>query len=126
MDSVSKYIEVLEPLGIENYIYRGQNEPYDGIQDKDLRTCLDGESRYKIYNIDKMSGDYYQRILTKLTLEEKQYFIAFCQHHGIPTNLIGFSYSPLIALLFSCQGKQEPAFSLSEYTHIYLLNKNGF
>lgn len=116
VDSVSKYIEVLETLGIENYIYRGQNEPYDGIQANGFRTYLGGGSSDKTYNIDKMSWDYYQQIVTKLTLEEKQHFIAFCQHHGIPTNLIDFSYSPLIALFFSCQGKQEPAFSLSELT----------
>lgn len=114
VDSVSKYIEIVETLGIENFIYRGQNEPYYGIQANGFRTYLGGWSSDKIYNIDKLSKDYYQQVITKLTTEEKQYFLAFCQHHGIPTNLIDFSYSPLVALFFSCQGKQEPTFSLSE------------
>ena len=66
------------------------------------------------YNIDEISKNYYDKIVSKLTEEEKKYFLAFCQHYGIPTNLIDFSYSPLIALFFSCQGKQPPTFNLAE------------
>lgn len=114
VNSVSEYIKILESLGIDNYIYRGQNEPYYGIQANGFRPYLGGWDTDKIYNIDKIVKDYYQQIVSKLKNEEKQHFLAFCQHYGIPTNLIDFSYSPLIALFFACQGKREPTFSLSE------------
>ena len=42
------------------------------------------------YNIDEISKNYYDKIVSKLTEEEKKYFLAFCQHYGIPTNLIDF------------------------------------
>lgn len=114
VSSVSEYIKELENIGIENYIFRGQNEPYFGIKANGFRNYLGGWTSYKIYNIDEISKDYYNRIVSKLTEEEKKYFLAFCQHHGVPTNLIDFSYSPLIALFFSCQGKQVPTFSIEE------------
>lgn len=41
--------------------------------------------------------------------------MAFCQHHGIPTNLVDVSYSPLVALFFACDGKSERKFTLSEF-----------
>ncbi len=113
-NSISEYIKILENLGIDNYIYRGQNEPYYRIQANGFRSYQGGWGSDKIYNIDKVSKDYYLQIVSKLTNEENQHFLAFCQHYGIPTNLIDFSYSPLIALFFACQGKREPTFSLSE------------
>ncbi len=112
--SVSEYIKELENLGMENYIFRGQNEPYFGIKANGFRHYLGGWTSDKIYNIDEISKNYYDKIVSKLTEEEKKYFLAFCQHYGIPTNLIDFSYSPLIALFFSCQGKQPPKFDLAE------------
>jgi len=114
VSSVSEYIKELEKLGIENYIYRGQNEPYFGIIANGFRPYMGGWTSDKIYNIDEISKDYYNKIVSKLTEEEKKYFLAFCQHYGIPTNLIDFSYSPLIALFFSCYGKQSPTFNLNE------------
>ena len=114
ISSVSEYIKELENLGIENYIYRGQNEPYFGITANGFRHYLGGWTSDKIYNIDEISKNYYDKIVSKLTGDEKKYFLAFCQHYGIPTNLIDFSYSPLIALFFACQGKQPPTFNLAE------------
>ena len=114
VNSVSEYIKELETLGIENYIYRGQNEPYFGIKANGFRPYMGGWDSDKIYNIDEISKKYYEQVVSKLTSEEKEYFLAFCQHYGVPTNLIDFSYSPLIALFFSCQGKNVPEFSLSE------------
>lgn len=114
VNSVSEYIKELESLGIENFIYRGQNEPYFGIQANGFRPYMGGWDSDKIYNIDEISKKYYDQVVSKLTAEEKEYFLAFCQHYGVPTNLIDFSYSPLIALFFSCQGKKAPVFCLSE------------
>lgn len=114
VNSVSEYIKELENLGMENYIYRGQNEPYFGIIANGFRPYLGGWNSDKIYNIDEISKKYYKQVVSKLRPEEKEYFLALCQHYGIPTNLIDFSYSPMIALFFSCQGKSIPTFMLPE------------
>lgn len=75
------------------------------IKANGFRPYMGGWDSDKIYNIDEISKKYYEQVVSKLTSEEKEYFLAFCQHYGVPTNLIDFSYSPLIALFFSCQGK---------------------
>lgn len=112
--TVSEYIQKLEDLGIDNYIYRGQNEPYYGINANGFRLFKDQFMCNKRLHIDELSKEYYNQITSKLTYDEKKYFLAFCQHHGIPTNLIDFSYSPLIALFFACEGKKDPTLSISE------------
>lgn len=112
--TVSEYIQKLEELGIDNYIYRGQNEPYYGITANGFRLFKDQFMCDKKLHIDELSKEYYNQIISKLTYDEKKYFLAFCQHHGIPTNLIDFSYSPLIALFFACEGKKDPILNISE------------
>ncbi len=112
--SLSEYIKALEELGMENYIYRGQNEPYFGIKANGFRPYMGSFFSDKIYNIDEISRDYYKRVSSRLTSNERENFLAFCQHYGIPTNLIDFTYSPLVALFFACYGKEEPKFTVSE------------
>lgn len=112
--SVSEYLKVLEELRIEKYIFRGQNEPYYGIRANGFRPYKGGWNTDKIFDIRKIANSFYNQVITKLTDEEKRYFLAFCQHYGIPTNLVDFSYSPLIALFFACYGKSSYHFTLQE------------
>lgn len=46
--------------------------------------------------------EYYREISHRLTEIERNDFIAFSQHHGLPTNFIDVTQSPLIALFFAC------------------------
>lgn len=117
VNTISEYLSIIEKLGLNNFIYRGQNEPYHGISSNGFRSYKGGWTTDKIYNIDIISKDFYRQIVRNISSEERQYFLAFCQHYGIPTNLIDFTYSPLISLFFACQGKQKYRFTIEELIH---------
>lgn len=128
VNSLSEYLALLEQSGLDRYIYRGQNEPFDGIRANGFRPYTGERDSDKIFNIDCISKDYFNQVISKLTADEKTYFLAFCQHHGIPTNLIDFSFSPLIALFFACQGKSFSNLCLEEegfspFAQVYLIRR---
>lgn len=115
VDSISKYLALIEKCNISDYIYRGQNESYFSIQASGFRPYLGGWDSDMIYDMPHLHAAFYNRVIGQLSLDEKKYFLAFCQHHGIPTNLVDVSYSPLVALFFACDGKGERKFTLSEF-----------
>lgn len=119
--SVAEYLSLIEQKGLTNYIFRGQNEPYWGIQASGFRPYMGSWSTDKFYDLNQMTTDFYNKVTRYLTDEEKRHFLAYSQHYGLPTNLVDFSYSPIIALFFACYGKSSPKFSLEE-----LVNKNDY
>jgi len=126
VDSVSKYLEVFEKIGYGNHIFRGQNEPYNGISAGGFRPYRGGFNTDTFYDLEKIKSIYYEKVIKRLSLDERNHFLAFCQHHGLPTNLIDFSYSPLVALFFSSYGKSVPKLDISDnYDYIYNLDSRN-
>lgn len=118
VNSISDYFKILEELGTENYIFRGQNNPYYGITASGFRPYSGGFSTDKIYDLKKITKDFTNKIIRKLSSEDKEHIYAFSQHHGIPTNLIDFTYSPLIGLFFSCYGNETIKFTTEELVNL--------
>lgn len=115
VDSLSKYLALIEGNNISDFIYRGQSEPYFSIQASGFRPYCGGWDSDMIYDMPYLHTSFYNRVIGQLSEDERKYFLAFCQHHGIPTNLVDVSYSPLVALFFACDGKSERKFTLSEF-----------
>lgn len=57
VSTVSEYINELEKIEMEKYIFRGQNEPYFGIKANGFRNYLGGWTSDKIYNTDEISNN---------------------------------------------------------------------
>lgn len=123
VNSVSDYLKILEKIGVGQYVYRGQNNPYYGIIASGFRPYQGGWDTDKIYDIESIAKMFFDKVVSLLTIEEKKYFNVYCQHHGIPTNLVDFSFSPLVALFFSCDGKYEEKFAISELIGNYSIEK---
>lgn len=106
--SLSEYIKFFENDNYENYIFRGESANYEDIIASAFRGFNGRFNNYKKeYPFIEMKNEFKREVYQNLKQEEKENFMAFSQHYGIPTNLVDFSKSPLVALYFACESSKK-------------------
>lgn len=100
--SLSDYIKHLSKIDSQKYFFRGESNYYyeiiaSGLRDNDN---ISYNSKLPFYN---MIREYYKEVGQRISNLDRKSFTAFSQHHGVPTNLIDITTSPLISLYFACQ-----------------------
>jgi len=104
--NVSEYMETIKLYHLDNCISRGECDYYPTINAAAFRRNLS-------LDIQNMVREFQNYIGNTLTELQNKHFLAFSQHYGLPTNLLDFTYSPLISLYFACLGDTET----SGYVH---------
>ena len=97
---VDKEKEVAEANGNNtDFLFRGQNRDF-ALLPKLARLQLRGE----INNVEKLMIDEFKRTslpMSEYKPEDEWDLLALAQHHGLPTRLLDWTYSALVALWFT-------------------------
>lgn len=127
--SLYEYISIIERINPEDYYFRGENQYFKERIASAYRESQNIFKGKKVYPFNEMLDMYYKEISYKLPVEYTQNFLAFAQHHGLPTNLIDISTSPLVALYFACEEdkkckncKQKEIENKRAYVYLYSKN----
>lgn len=124
INNLSEYIDYVESLKLRSenlgnnteLLFRGQRQDYS-LLPKLARLDLNGD----IKNVERLMLDEFRRAclpLAEFQPENNWDLLALAQHHGLPTRLLDWTYSALIALWFAVQ--KEP--KVKESGVVWVLN----
>lgn len=124
--SLSQYIDFFSKNNYTNYVFRGEPTNYHSTIASALRDSTLVDNLKNISPYINMKNEFYREVYHKLSFEERKSFLAFAQHHGIPTNLVDFTKSPIIALYFACQESTTSTLNFEKERGFVYLKENCF
>lgn len=110
VSSLSEYIAAIEKYNLFNCISRGENQKYK-------HPLNSSAQRRQLRKYHEILDEYHLQVETTINQNQNNNFLAFAQHHGIPTNLLDFSFSPLVSLYFSIDNCKDKGY-------VYFINKS--
>ncbi|MDA2236428.1 FRG domain-containing protein [Bacillus cereus] len=114
VEDLAGYIKLFSDGKFAKYYFRGEPTNYketisSALRGKELYSFLGMKREFKDeYPFLNMKNEFKREVWHKLSSDERMHFSAFSQHHGIPTNLIDITTSPLVALYFASQKVSDP------------------
>jgi len=97
---------------------RGESMKYNNSGDLKSSAVRENDAKY----LDSgCIDDFYNCVGNELTDLQNQHFMAYAQHHGLPTQLLDFTESPLVSLFFACNQYNEKCNEESGY--VYFIQK---
>lgn len=116
--SLQDYISLLDEKFNGQYFFRGESTDFGDTKNmaSGYRWIRDNNRRF--LDLIHMRHEYFREVGAHINAEEKANFIAYAQHHGLPTELLDITANPLVALYFAVSKNPD------ENGFVYLFDNN--
>jgi hypothetical protein len=129
INSLSEFIDLISNQKGKYTYFRGEANRYKDLNGSAFRPYNGGENKEKEFPFLEMMNEFKRSVWNNIDDNTKNTFLPFCQHYGIPSNLVDISSSPLTALYFACkEGKEknirQDDFPLDNCGYVYEFSAN--
>lgn len=116
--SLQDYISLLDERFNGQYLFRGESTDFGDTKNmaSGYRWIRDNNRRF--LDLIHMRHEYFREVGAHINAQEKSNFIAYAQHHGLPTELLDITANPLVALYFAVSKNPD------ENGFVYLFDNN--
>jgi len=115
--SLIEFMAIMQDISVDNkkFYYRGENLKYAHpmLASGYRNTQFPEELRHA-------RKDYFREVGYSLDTDSRENFMAYSQHHGLPTELIDVTENPIVALYFACEN------NLNDDGMMYVIKNDGF
>lgn len=110
ISNIQDLLKLFEDKHSNHFVFRGESKKFprissSGFRYKSKEQLEDKNDFGKLATLNNYIDEYYRQIGYKLDDIERDNFLTYAQHHGIPTNLIDVSSSVSAALYFATSEK---------------------
>lgn len=121
--SLAEFISAISLYPSDRFLFRGENAYYAERVSASFRPFDGSWHSKKDHPFIELSKRFYDEVAHRISEFERAHFIAFSQHHGIPTNLLDITSSPLIALYFAClENEKGDRNQRDQYGYVYIFD----
>lgn len=116
--SLQDYISLLDEKFNGQYFFRGESTDFGDTKNmaSGYRWIRDNNRRF--LDLIHMRHEYFREVGAHINAQDKSNFIAYAQHHGLPTELLDITANPLVALYFAVSKNPD------ENGFVYLFDNN--
>lgn len=120
ISTLEEFIKVMGELSEVRWYFRGESKDYG--ESKNLASGYRWiKANNKVFmDLLNLRKEFFREVGSKLSLKEIENFIAYSQHHGLPTELLDITLNPLVALYFACESNS------GEDGYVYLFNNTPY
>ena len=140
VSNLPDYIREVQKFKSRSFSFRGERGQHDARLSSAFRKpriekwpdekgdfCVPMPNGYNDFM--EVVDEFFTSVAHRLSETEKEHFIPFAQHHGIPTNLLDITSAPLVALFMACYKKrcvdcEKNGSTQTQNGHVYVFYNN--
>lgn len=114
--SLQDFISKIEKFPVGSWYYRGESKDYGESKNLASGYRWMKEKNKAFIDLINLRIEFFREVGAKLSDKEVENFLAYSQHHGLPTELLDITSNPMVALYFACESSPE------DDGHLYFFN----
>lgn len=107
IESLKDFISEIENFPVGSWYYRGESKDYGKSKNLASGYRWMQENQKAFIDLINLRVEFFREVGGNLSDKEVENFLAYSQHHGLPTELLDITTNPMVALYFACESNPE-------------------